>query len=130
MFQMEDAAISNPAQNSSMQPSSAAWGSIAWSKLHVAGLAFGKLSTLNQLGRTRSFLAGEFRGAIACGDCRGKFDQFCRSYQFALGVDFFVWGWALHEEVNRALGKPSVPLETARAFWTTHLTPGELPGAK
>lgn len=97
------------------------WGPYFWATLHLSAL--GAPSTIDtiQASGLRSFYTA-LPWVIPCQSCSDHLKETLQKLPLTEevlkgGASLFEWTVALHNEVNRLLGKNSVSVEKARSFW-------------
>jgi hypothetical protein len=87
------------------QPPQASYGPPLWKELHEQALS-GSLPN--------EWLAA-FEARLPCGVCRQHWREMLAD--LPPQPDFFAWSVAIHNGVNRKLGKPELTLTQAAAIW-------------
>lgn len=90
----------------------AALGKSTWHFLHTMTLRFPDKPTLQESETLRSFFAN-FAQLYPCGDCAHHFQQLVKELPPQVGsrMSASLWLCAVHNEVNKSLGKPEFPCD-------------------
>ena len=96
------------------------WGPRLWEFLHACSFAFPDTPTEEQ---TKAFekLLEALRVLLPCPKCREHYNNFIieKPAPATCGTDLQKWLVDFHNDVNQRLGKPTVPLETVKAGYTS-----------
>lgn len=87
------------------------YGPHYWGTLHIAGLYGESLEDFKALAKSYATL-------IPCKKCRRHYRMVLAEYPVDSVTLPFEWSVAVHNIVNKRLGKPVMTVDQARAFWT------------
>lgn len=96
------------------------FGPSMWATIHYICLGAGDNVDHVKQNALRQFFT-LLPSVIPCGSCSlalpGELQKLPIDESLASSSDLFKWSVALHNSVNRRLGKPEVSVEKAKAFW-------------
>ena len=96
------------------------WGPYFWGSLHLTCLSTNVFLTDQEKEAIRTFV-DSFTKVLPCPACRAHFAQVLSDVPLepALenGPDLFRWSVAVHNEVNKSIGKPIVSVDDAYNYW-------------
>jgi hypothetical protein len=94
---------------------------LTWHDLHLKGIELGTLWTEAEIAAAKAWLGERATPASSanskCNGCDAELAAWIGANRLKIGLDFFIWGWALHNRVNVKLRKAAVMLGPARATW-------------
>lgn len=87
------------------------YGPHYWGTLHIAGLYGESLEDFKALAKSYATL-------LPCKKCRRHYTSVLAEYPVDSVTLPFEWSVAVHNIVNKRLGKPVMTVDQARAFWS------------
>jgi hypothetical protein len=92
-------------------PLPSVWGPYLWAVLHRIGYRAGKAPDIMARDEKREldWLFAHLETIVPCVECRQHIEEYRKVHGIPVPADCGRWMWEFHEDVNRRLGKTSVP---------------------
>ncbi len=101
------------------------WGPYFWGSLHLACLSTNLELSEQEKEAVRTFV-DSLTKLLPCPMCRVHFSETLEKYPIELalqtGPELFTWSVAVHNEVNKSIGKPLYTVEEAFNYWLNEMS--------